>query len=500
MATVRYGGERQVRRFVFLLILITAALVAVACARVLLQRSMDYDEIAHAHAVWLTSLGDVPFYDFFEVHPPFSWLALAPLAHGETDAEALVRRLRVSSLAGQIVFFVLLAANMRRERQNLDWVWIAVALLTMLTSEGNVDYLIECRPDVWAAVALLGGILLARGERLRPFVRYAGFGFLAAASLLWSPKLIALAGLFGLVETIRSRRVIVTAASMIAGGAAAFGVALIVLYAARIDPSDAWAITVSYHAALGRHGGWGAGLWRTITDQWPLSGAAAGGLACWLVAVARRELRPNSFEISVAGFLIAQLLLVPFPYKQYFAPWLFFAAVFIPFYSLVVDRVRLLRAIALPVAMVILCATAAVTLQLAGATDGFSRTGDYWSFVKSQSGADRRIVAPIASHPITARDAMYAVIGTTGVDIRYGPEAILEELAHPRFSPRLTFAHYLRELETHRPNVIVPGRWPDSLFPIQQRAVDQYLADHAALYERRVIGWRVVFVRRTTPD
>ena len=281
--------SRRVRRILFLLVVITGALVAGACARVMLQRSMDYDEIAHAHAVWLTALGDVPFYDFFENHPPFPWLALAPIAHGATDGEALVLRLRVSSFIGQIVFLALLAANMRRERRNLDWLWIAVALLIMLTNEGNIDYLIECRPDVWAAAALLAGILIARVEHLRPFVRYATFGFLAAASLAWTPKLIALAGLFGLVETIRNRRPIVAAASMIAGGAAAFGVALIVLYAAGIDPADAYAITIGYNSAFGRHGEWGPGLWRTIaTSQQAKPTRACTVMARWSASVFSR--------------------------------------------------------------------------------------------------------------------------------------------------------------------------------------------------------------------
>jgi len=489
-----------VKRFLFLLVLIATTLVLGSCLRVMVQRVMDYDEIAHAHAVWLTALGDVPFYDFFENHPPFPWIALAPMARGVLDGETLVLRLRILSFIGQIAFLVLLVANMRLGRRDLDPLWTCVALLTMLTSEGNIGYLIESRPDIWAAAALLGAILIARLESIRPFVRYSAYGFLATASLCWSPKLIALAGLFGLVEVmvlVRNRREsIVAFLAMIAGGTVAIALALATLSVTGIDPRDAYALTIGYNSAFGRNGGWGPGLWRTILTHWTLSVPAAGGLVCWLIAVARRELRPSSFEIAVAGFLFAQLVLVPFPYKQYYAPWLFFAAVFIPFYSLLVDRVRVFRAITLPIALVFLCVKAAFAYQIAGTTDGFERTGEFWRFLKAQAGDNLRIVAPIPLHPITVRDTMYAVTGTNGVDIRYGPEAILRDLAHPVFSPRFTEAYYRNELETKPPQVIVIGTWPDSLFPIQRRVVESFLHAHAADYERRVVGWREVFVRR----
>ncbi|MEO8382082.1 MAG: hypothetical protein ABI779_20645, partial [Acidobacteriota bacterium] len=164
------------RRFLFLLVFLATALALASCLRVMVQRVMDYDEIAHAHAVWLTALGDVPFYDYFENHPPFPWIALAPVARGVLDGETLVLRLRILSFLGQLVFLVLLVANMRRGRRDLDPLWTCVALLTMLTSEGNIGYLIECRPDVWAAAALLGGILLARTESIKPFARYCAYG------------------------------------------------------------------------------------------------------------------------------------------------------------------------------------------------------------------------------------------------------------------------------------------------------------------------------------
>ncbi|MEO8379491.1 MAG: hypothetical protein ABI779_07485, partial [Acidobacteriota bacterium] len=341
--------------------------------------------------------------------------------------------------------------------------------------------------------------LLARTESIKPFARYCAYGFLATASLCWSPKLIALAGLFGLMELALNRRESVVAfLSMLAGGAAAVALAVAVLYATGIDPRDAYSLTIGYNTAFGRNGGWGLGLLHQILSQWTVSAPVAAGVVCWVVAISRRRLRPNSFELALAAFLIAQLALVPFPYKQYFAPWLFLAAAFIPFTSLLVDRVRVLHTITLPLAILYLCVQAGFGAQIAGTTDGFARTGVFWHFMKAHAGTNRRIVAPIALHPITVRDTMYAVTGTNGVDTRYGPEAILQGMGHPQFSRRFTAAYYRNELETRPPDVIVLGTWPDTLFPIQRGAVESFLHAHASHYERRIVGWQEVFVRSET--
>lgn len=477
------------RRLLSILIVATVVLVIAACARVLVQRVLDYDEIAHAHAVWLTSLGDVPYRDFFENHPPLPWLALSPIARGGTDGEVLALRLRISSAIGQLLTILLIVAHMRIGRRDIDPLWTAVAMLTMLASEGNVDYLIECRPDVWAAAMLLGGMLIARTERFAPFARYAAFGFLAAASLLWSPKLVALAGAFALIELVKTRQLL----AMLTGALAAIAIAYIAMRAFGIDVIPAYRMMLDYNTLLGTRAGYRYGLAKALAAQWVLTLPAAGGFVCWLVAAARRELRPNAFDIAMAVFLATQIALVPFPYKQYFAPWFFFAAVFIPFWSLYVDRVRPLRMVVLPAALLILFVKAALVFQIAGTTHSFARNDAYWRFVKQHTDANRRIVAPMAMHPITARDGLYAAVGTTGVDEHYGPEAILRELRDPRFSPRFTYASYLRELEANSPAVIVIGQGPDSLFPEQKRAVAAYLRKHA--YEPRMAGRQLLYVR-----
>lgn len=374
-----------------------ALLVIAACARVITQRTIDHDELEHAHALWLTALGDVPLHDFLEIHPPFAFMAFAPLGRGATDGDALVLRLRVLSALGHALTLLLLAANMRLGRREIHPLWIAAALLWMLAHEGTQDYVSEFRPDPWSNAALLAALLAARLQR----PRYALFGFLAAVSVLWSPKLFVLPAVFAVLELVRLRRDAWRAAlAMTGGGLAALAAAWLALRASGIDPEQAYALIIRFHAVVARLGGFGYGLASTLWDQRVLVAPAAGGAIVWLVLAIRRELRPNVFEISVALFLIVQLFLVPFPYKQYFTPWLLLAAVFIPFWSLPVARVRVLRDLALPAALLFVTMYAALAWDFARTAYGFARTGQYWQFMKQFSGAaaSRRRARAVPSH------------------------------------------------------------------------------------------------------
>ncbi|HVG25098.1 MAG TPA: hypothetical protein VND45_13135, partial [Thermoanaerobaculia bacterium] len=332
------GNRRRVGTTLLSLLAAFSFVLAVASVgRVLVQRSMDHDELEQAHTTWLISIGDIPFRDFFEVHPPFSWLALAPVARGAADAESLLLRLRAVTTIAQFLTILLLAANMRLGRREIHPLWTAAALLLMLTTEKTHDYFAEFRVDPWSTAFLLGGILAARLGR----PRHALFGFLAAASVLWSPKLVALAGLFTIVELARLRRAALRAAlRMIAGGIAALLVAWLVLWFAGIEPKMVYILTVRYHTLLAKHGDFGYGLAAALWDMRLLTLPAMIGMLLWLVFALRRELRPNAFEVAVALFLLAELVLVPFPYKQYFTPWMLLAAVFLPFWSMLFARIR----------------------------------------------------------------------------------------------------------------------------------------------------------------
>jgi hypothetical protein len=485
-----------VRRILWTLVAATGTMFVLAYVCAMTLRVLDYDEVAHAHAVWLTELGDVPLRDFFENHAPLPWIILSPVSNAGIDGSALALRLRVSSAFGHILTLFLLVAHMRIGRRTIDPLWVAVAMLVMLTHESNIDYFIEGRPDVWATVLLLAGMLAARVERLTPSLRYGAFGFLTMASLLWAPKLIGLAGAFAVIELVRLRRAALRPAmAMGIGAAVAAGGVVLLLRASGIDVFSAYQLMLDYNTALATRGGYHYGLLRTLVDQRAITLQAAAGFACWLFAVTRRELRPNAFELAMAIFLLTQLALVPFPYKQYFAPWLLFAAVFIPFCSLLIDRVPTVRAVALPAVVLFLCVKSAFVWQVSGTMHGFSRTGAHWDLMRAHAGSDRHIVAPMTLHPITARNSMYATVGTTGANEGYGPETILHELKHPAHSPRFLYSSYRQELEDNHPDVIVFGSGAQSLFPIQERATRAFLDDHADEYRSQIAGRVEVFVQ-----
>ncbi|HVE70993.1 MAG TPA: hypothetical protein VNI54_06460 [Thermoanaerobaculia bacterium] len=482
--------SRAATTALWLLAAAATLLVIAACAIVVVDRSMDHDELEHAHAVWLTALGDVPMHDFLAIHPPFPYMSFAPLGRGQTDVNALVLRLRILSVIGQVLTVLLLAANMRVGGREIHALWTAVALLWMLAREWNQAYVIEFRPDSWSNAAMLAAILVARVKR----PQYALFGFLAGVSVLWSPKLIVLGGSFAVLELVRLRRnALRPALAMIGGGIAALAAAWLALRAYGIDPSRAYALTIGFHESIARQAVFGYGLAAKLWEQRALAAPAAGGMLVWLVLAIRRELRPNAFEIAVAVFLIAQLLLVPFPYKQYFVPWFLFSAVFIPFWPLLLARIRVIRDVALPAALLYVTFHALLTVDLARASDGRERRGAYWQFMGQFSGPRHRVVAPVVYHPITCRDSTYAWFGTAGPDPRAHPETIVRMLGYPGVSERVTYDHYLRELEAKPPDVIVFGDEKDPLLPVQNEAVREFVRRQR--YERRVIGWREVFVR-----
>ena len=68
----------------------------------------------------------------------------------------------------------------------------------------------------------------------------------------------------------------------------------------------------------------------------------------------------------------------------------------------------------------------------------------------------------------------------------------MRDVRQPGITEKLTYAHYLRELEARPPDVIFFGDEHNPLFPQQQAAVRRFIRDHR--YERRVIGRDDVFV------
>ncbi len=68
----------------------------------------NHDEVEHMHAAWMVSIGERPFADFFEQHPPVYWYLISPVA-GATDNPQLfafvARLFDLACLAGMLVVF-----------------------------------------------------------------------------------------------------------------------------------------------------------------------------------------------------------------------------------------------------------------------------------------------------------------------------------------------------------------------------------------------------------
>ena len=129
--------------------LCVGALVALA-AVILRLKAFSIDEMQYAHAAWLVAHGSVPYRDFFEVHFPLLYLALAPLSRLLPGApwnqllgfrEAMAVALAVSVLAVQ------------------RWgSWLAVGIL--LTLAPFVQFAVEIRPDAVACAGFLLALAL----------------------------------------------------------------------------------------------------------------------------------------------------------------------------------------------------------------------------------------------------------------------------------------------------------------------------------------------------
>src|SRR5581483_7929587 len=63
-----------------------------------LRKSFSIDEFQYAHAAWLVAHGSVPYRDFFEVHFPLVYQALAPVFAVLGDDPRAVLGLRIAML------------------------------------------------------------------------------------------------------------------------------------------------------------------------------------------------------------------------------------------------------------------------------------------------------------------------------------------------------------------------------------------------------------------
>lgn len=157
-----------------------AALALVALAGTVLLRvaflrtnMFIVDEFQHMHAAYLTSLGQVPYQDFFEHHTPFFYFLLAPLIQWSGAQFETLIHARYISLAFSLLAVIAAGAWARRLQDG----WGAASVVTLmlgsffLFKSGTILFL-----DVFAVafLFLFGWALHAAAGRL-PGIVLAGF-------------------------------------------------------------------------------------------------------------------------------------------------------------------------------------------------------------------------------------------------------------------------------------------------------------------------------------
>jgi hypothetical protein len=144
---------------------------------------VDHDETAHLHLSWLVSQGFIPYRDFWQHHPPFFWVVLAPLIKFLPPTSAIFD---ISRIASGVLFLVnacfgwQIAKKCWQEKANFK-------VYVLLLSSGSIySQFLILRPDNLMIFFLLSGVYISfevGGRRLAPSL-LAGVSFGLATSFL----------------------------------------------------------------------------------------------------------------------------------------------------------------------------------------------------------------------------------------------------------------------------------------------------------------------------
>ncbi|MCE9673270.1 hypothetical protein LY474_36230 [Myxococcus stipitatus] len=304
-----------------------AALLGFAfqAARLAWNKAFSIDEFQYAHAAWLVSRGQVPYRDFFEVHFPFAYQALAPLFWLFGDAPDTVLVLRVAMLVPLAGACVAVARLNRREGRLASW--LAPLLLLALTP--FTRFATEIRPDALAAALFLGALAVSSA---RPPTKARGFvsGLLFVGAVWASQKVLFFGGLVGLALAVdlvsrrgRAPALVERPVAFLAGVGA--GLASVAAYLTATASWRAWWQWCFTWAAAHQQGYPGFSSWEYLgpvvgEQSWLLAlgalGFAASLRAWWRSGAARWSDADLLLLLAVpATFGSFALQRAPFPYS-----------------------------------------------------------------------------------------------------------------------------------------------------------------------------------------
>ena len=456
-------------------------------------RGYDYDEVLRAHSIWLTSQGLRPYSDFFEVHPPY-FVLLSPLMRGFTDPVEALRALRLAAAAGHFLFLgglVTLGVMSIPPRAERRWAWLGIAVVAF--QPPILDFLVEFRIDGWGYALIAWSTVLFR-RRAAGVYRSLEFGALTAiASALLSPKMVLLPPLIVLFDGIKrceSRRGFVRAglAYLVGVGLAAVGFALY-LWANGIGRERIILLLGRYHAVSNTNAGFRYGLLDQILLMRPLLLLVGAGAVCGALGRVRRKNPTGPYEPALAVWLVSQMLLVTYPYKQYYAPWFLFASGFAPSLALV-----LASFLGKSRVFLVLLACAQTTLgsvQIARfwAAAGLARSeDDLIRWMNKVTRPEDRVVGSPPYHPIRRYDTFFLSFNTTDPK-GFDSERIFARL--PGLRPFVSEEHYRNELEAHPPALVVlKSPAFEVAYPALQKAVlEDYLSRRGYRTVRVGVVW-----------
>ena len=502
MAAPRNAASAVMRALERAALFVAAAAVCWALLTGSARRHYDVDEIQHTHVMWRISVGDRPFHDFVESHPPFVWYLGAPLVKALPGPAEALRTLRGVATVSGLLFVALVVACVRARQPGLTLPWLAAGGLLALSPRATLDYFVEARPDSLAYCLLFGAFLLFLHDRpKRPFARYATFAFLASTALLWTPKFTLLVVVFAAIDLVVRWRTMGRVGPALAGHATglalALGAGFIFLKVVGIDPRLAYDLSIGFHGRFLATTAYSYGLWRSITAQ-PVTLAFAGaGALAWGVLIAARRIQPKPFEVAALVFLVAAPFLVPLPYKQYYAPWFALAAVFVPFFGFALRQVNEAASRLTAVGLLAFVAFSGFRVQRDYAKAdpaGFFRVA--WKLMREAAAPEGRVVADPQWHPVYRRDVFYGWFSTFDPGGR-GQERILREWNPRGYGARFTAAGYRRELDAHPPALIVTVGDGFNLPATQELATAAWVREHGDDYLRVPLAGKLgLLVRR----
>lgn len=419
----------------------------------ILQRGYDYDEVQRAHSIWMTSQGLRPYHDFFECHPPYFAL-LAPLPRWFKDPGQLLLALRLTAAAGNVLFLFALATVAAGLAPGGR---LAGRLATALVAfhPAVLEFLVEFRIDGWGyALALWSVVRFLRSDGTR---RHAELGFLTGiATLLFCPKTALLPPLIVAVEqaTARDPRAAARAFATYAGGFAVAGAAVCAyLGLSGIGIDQAFFFVARYNALSNLHSAFHHGLLGQVVESPLLALLLLGGAFAYAWRRIRERSLPGPYDGALAVWLAAQALLVSYPYKQYYGPWLLLASGSLAFLGPALESLSGRIRSAVLVGAGVLSISTSMASAYAWAVAGTARDEvALMRFMERVVGPDDRIVATPTVHPIDRRDTFYVWFNTLDPG-GYDTERILEE--NPTRSGLVSDERYREELAAHPPALVV---------------------------------------------